>query len=460
MPPEKKTSISIEASEITKGFRVGDEFRTILSNLSFSVPSGMLTFISGPNGIGKTLFGQILCGLLPADSGTVKIDGKRYPRLDRATAKSLGVEYLPQRLPKPENISPIEFLSLAGNSVLYSPGTIRNDLKELQSRVELPIPRNLTERISERTRNFELQGLYLAKALMSRCRLLFLDEPTAYLSSEHAKELIRILNTLVAQGITVVVIAHPEQQALEGSRSFFRFTDSGITPGQEQVRSVFQKPSDSERLLPIAKSWSVSIASQFKLEPGTVVCVKGTATRDFFEFADSFKNAPPALIAPSPFGKKLKVAFISENESERGIAGGLDLLENCLIHHWESRYWTFPPRLPAFIKRHNVKTLLMHPVLDELNVQQRKADFLAKNLSGGNKQRLVISRTCFGDIDLLLAVGLFNGLDDDGVYRVSDYLARKSATGMITVLFSTRFGVEEILADVTLKYESGRLFKA
>lgn len=443
--------ITVEASRIWKGFKVGAEFRDIVKDLSFDVPSGQLTFITGPNGVGKTIFGQILCGLLPLDSGTIIIDGKSYPRLDRATAKSLGIEYLPQQLPKPENLTSVEFLSLDGDSIFYSPSTIKKQLKTLQSRVELAIPRKLTERISWRTRPFELQALYLAKALISQCRFLLLDEPTAYLSTDHAKDLIVLLRALVEQqGLTIVVIAHPEQQALSGSR-FFEFAGNGITPATGEASPVFPKLARTERLWPIP-NWSLTLASQKRivLKPGMIACIKGTATRDFFEFAEMFKDAPSNLLEVTPASKKLRVAFISEDETQRGIAGDRDLLENSLIGHWKDRYWT--TRFPIFINRRKAQALLVDPVLEELNVQPRDRGFLAKNLSGGNKQRLVISRTCFGNVDLLIAVGLFNGLDENGVYRVCDFLWRKSAMGMTAILFSTRFGVEETVADVTLKY--------
>lgn len=150
-----------------------------VDDISFSVAAGSTTALLGGNGAGKTTTISMLLGLLLPDSGTIRVLGEdmarhRYRVLPRVNFSSPYVE-LPHRLTVAEN------LTVYGH--LYGIPDVKGRIRELATELELT---DILKRPSGRLSAGQKTRVALAKSMLNRPELLFLDEPTASLDPDTA----------------------------------------------------------------------------------------------------------------------------------------------------------------------------------------------------------------------------------------------------------------------------------
>ncbi|MCS7272453.1 MAG: ABC transporter ATP-binding protein, partial [Gemmataceae bacterium] len=174
-----------------------------LDDVSLTVAEGELFGLLGPNGAGKTTLISIICGLLDADAGEVRLFGQPLQRRRRDLRQLIGLA--PQELALYPNLTARENLLFFGR--LYGMGT-----PELHARVsELLQAVGLLERADERVATFSggmKRRLHLAAAVVHRPRLLVLDEPTVGVDPQSRNHLFELIRTFNRTGMTIVYTSH------------------------------------------------------------------------------------------------------------------------------------------------------------------------------------------------------------------------------------------------------------
>lgn len=189
-----------------------------VSSLTFDVARGQITALIGPNGAGKTTVFNLVSGLLKPDSGSIELDGKDVVGWspDRLVSAGLGRTFqtsqLFGQLNALENVMVGRF-SRTRSGLLDS--LLWRDIPERRRTREIAM--QLLERVGLAEHYLKMPGqlsygmqrrLEIARALATDPRLLILDEPTAGLHGEAVSELVRQIQSLVASGLTVLLIEH------------------------------------------------------------------------------------------------------------------------------------------------------------------------------------------------------------------------------------------------------------
>jgi urea transport system ATP-binding protein len=181
-----------------------------LRAIDLEVPAGTCTALLGRNGVGKTTLLRCLMGELPVRHGTVQLGGEDVTALPAYERARLGMGYVPQgreifsRLTVAENLSVGEAAARGGSTMP------RGELEEL-----FPILRTMRNRRGGDLSGGQQQQLAIARALISRPRLLLLDEPTEGIQPSTIKEIGRVLRALLERGMTVVLVEQYLDFALE-----------------------------------------------------------------------------------------------------------------------------------------------------------------------------------------------------------------------------------------------------
>ena len=181
-----------------------------LRSIDLEVPAGSCTALLGRNGVGKTTLLRCLVGELPVRRGTVELGGADVTPLPSYERARLGMGYVPQgreifsRLTVSENLSVGETAAGGGATVE------RAELEEL-----FPILRTMRNRRGGDLSGGQQQQLAIARALISRPRLLLLDEPTEGIQPSTIKEIGRVLRALLARKMTIVLVEQYLDFALE-----------------------------------------------------------------------------------------------------------------------------------------------------------------------------------------------------------------------------------------------------
>ncbi len=182
-----------------------------LQNISFRVCFGEIVALIGANGAGKTTTLRTISGLIKAKSGEIYFENKNITNLTGHNITKLGIGHVPEGRKPFANMTVYENLRL-GAYLLNDQHAINNTME----RIFKSFPR-LKERLSQPAGTLsggELQMLAIARALMSKPRLLMLDEPSMGLSPILVNEIFNIIKEINTQGTSILLVEQNAHKAL------------------------------------------------------------------------------------------------------------------------------------------------------------------------------------------------------------------------------------------------------
>jgi len=197
----------LRAQSLRKRFKS----RTVVDGVTLEVASGEVVGLLGPNGAGKTTCFYMIVGLVPADAGSIHLDGGDLTRLPIHRRARLGISYLPQensvfrRLTVEENVQAI--LELQG----LAPDEIEPRLAELLKDLNIA---HLRKHAAISLSGGERRRLEIARALGTRPVFILLDEPFAGVDPIAVLDIQRIIRFLKERGIGVLITDHNVRETL------------------------------------------------------------------------------------------------------------------------------------------------------------------------------------------------------------------------------------------------------
>ncbi len=182
-----------------------------VKGITFSVEEGQVVTLIGTNGAGKTTTLRTISGLLRSTHGSIRFQGNQINDTAAHEIVSLGVAHSPEGRRIFPRLSVEENLLLGAFS--RKDGAIREDL---HAAYELfPILRERSKQAAGTFSGGEQQMLAMGRAMMSRPKLLMLDEPSMGLSPLMMKRIMSTVRTLQAQGTTILLVEQNAQAALK-----------------------------------------------------------------------------------------------------------------------------------------------------------------------------------------------------------------------------------------------------
>ncbi|MGT2439769.1 ABC transporter ATP-binding protein [Bradyrhizobium betae] len=196
-------------SELLRLERISRHFSGLqaLRDVTLTVATGEVLGLIGPNGAGKTTLVNTICGVTPANSGTVTFDGTDITRIKTYQAARLGLSRTFQIVQPFSEFTALD--NVAAAALFSQPGASLKTAREA-ARAHLAFV-GLEAQASQPAATLTLamrKRLELAKALAMKPKLLFLDEVNAGLNSAEVERATRLIHELAAGGITIVMIEH------------------------------------------------------------------------------------------------------------------------------------------------------------------------------------------------------------------------------------------------------------
>jgi branched-chain amino acid transport system ATP-binding protein len=180
-------------------------------DVSFEVRQGELVSLLGSNGAGKSTTLRAISGLIRANSGSVTIEGRDLLALAPSARVSCGIAHVPEGRRVFASMSVFENLALGGYTIS---GSAMDET--LEAVLDLfPLLRERRQQMSGTLSGGEQQMLAIGRALMSRPKLLMMDEPTMGLSPKMVDVILAKIDDIRRQGTTVLMV---EQNALDAIR--------------------------------------------------------------------------------------------------------------------------------------------------------------------------------------------------------------------------------------------------
>ena len=183
-----------------------------LKGISLDVPEGSIVTLLGANGAGKTTTLKTISGITPAATGTIEFMGQRIDRIAPEKIVRLGISHVPEGREVFKDLTVTENLKMGAYT--------RKDKREIAASLQTvythyPILRERRNQLAGTLSGGEQQMLAIGRALMSRPKLLLLDEPSLGLAPKLVAEIFRILKDINRhEGITVLLVEQNANKAL------------------------------------------------------------------------------------------------------------------------------------------------------------------------------------------------------------------------------------------------------
>jgi ribose transport system ATP-binding protein len=438
-----------------------------LSGVDFDVRAGEVHCLLGPNGAGKSTLIKCVSGAVAPTEGEILVDGEPLPVGEPSAAIAVGVSTIYQELDLVEDLSVSDSIFLGHEhrrGPLLDRESMRRETVELLRRLD-------HENISPRARVRSLrpaaqQVVSIARALSQNVRLLIMDEPSSILDDSEVETLFGVVRRLTAEGVGVVYISHRLDEIPRiGSRvtvlSDGRTVATGLpadTPAGTLVermvgRRVDQlypdRPAggpDGEVLLDVRGLTRVPDVRNvsFEVRAGEVVGIGGlvgAGRTELLRLIYGLDNPDSGEVYVD--GKRL-----APGKPSAAIGAGLGLApedrkSQGLLLDWNLAKNVSLVDLGRFVRRglisRKAEKAAVTDQLRALNTVPDDADRIARELSGGNQQKVVLSRWLLHGCRVLVLDEPTRGVDvgaKSEIYRLIAELA-KSGLGVLMVSSET-----------------------
>ena len=487
------------ANVVGKGFTVENiiTFQNILKKfpgvvaldkVNFSIAKGEIHALVGENGAGKSTLMHILGGEFQQDEGEVILRGKvaRIPNPHSARAMGIGIVY--QELKQCPNLSVVEniFLGVSrkqGNRKL-SWRELANQSKEMLDSLGADIdPGTLVMRLSIAER----QLVEIARVTNLQADVLIMDEPNSALTAKETDRLFANLKTLQKKGVTIIFISHRLEEVFRISDRISVLRDGvylGTFPtnetniddivtliaGKKLVSELSKKHSgkrnSGEQIVALeAQNLSRDNCFQdinfklFKQEILGIYGLQGSGRTELLEAFFGFEkaNSGQLLLFGKPFLAKNTadaishgLAMVPEDRRLAGLFGNMDVKENICVSITDKLSW-------LSILRKKMVINVAWEFVNKLHIKVFSVDQMARNLSGGNQQKLIISRWLSTKPRILLVDEPTKGIDVGAKTEIYQLLRELRDEGLSILFVSSE--LPEVIAecDRVLVMRNGRM---
>jgi methyl-galactoside transport system ATP-binding protein len=461
-----------------------------LDDVSFHVRRGTVHALMGENGAGKSTLMKCLFGIYSLDEGEILYEGKPVHFHNPKDALNAGISMIHQEL------QPIPYRSIDENLWVGRYPTkkllnilsvvdhkrMRKDSIELLKKVHLKIdPKKLLKELSVS----QIQSIEIAKAISNEARIIIMDEPTSSLTLQEVDQLFLIIESLKKLGVSIIYISHKMEEILKISDEVTIMRDGkyiGTWASKELTMEKIIKNMVGRELvnlyppktnvpgdvsLDVKDFTSVNPKSfkhiNFSARKGEILGIGGLVGAQRTELVEGiFGMRHISKGELSLYGRKFTVkhprdaiskgiALVTEDRRGNGIFGVLSVRDNVAV-----------ASLDDFVDFHlklNNKKLnrLAEDNIKKLRIKTPNSRTKIQSLSGGNQQKVIISRWLTTEPDVFILDEPTRGIDVGAKYEIYNIMIELASQGKTIIMISSEMPELLGVSDRIMVMCEGRL---
>ena len=454
-----------------------------LDDVHLDAEAGSVHALMGENGAGKSTLMKVLAGIYRADSGRIELDGQEVQVPDSATALRLGIAMIHQEL------SPVPAMMVAENIYLGREPLNRFRLVDKRQMIadaqavfdkwQIDInPRRVMKTLSVA----QMQMVEIAKAISTDARLIIMDEPTSAITEREVEHLHRMIRSLRESGVTIIYITHKMDEVFKIADKVTVFRDGkhvATLPASELDRQKLITLMVGRELTHLFPKEEVAIGEvvmsvrgltrhgviediSFDLRRGEILGLAGLMGAGRTEVLEAIFgvtkvdageiqiNGKPVTIKSPSDAIEAGMGLLTEDRKLTGIMGALSVRDNMTIANL-NRF------SPGWILRKRRMEAACVAQRDALAIKTPSLSQLIKNLSGGNQQKVLVSRWLLTLPDVLMIDEPTRGIDvgaKSEIHRLMSGLARE---GKAILMVSSEMPEILGMSDRVLVMAGGRI---
>lgn len=454
-----------------------------LNNVQLRVRKGTVHALMGENGAGKSTLMKVLIGMYPMDSGTIVYKGQPVTIDKTETALKMGISMIHQEL------SPVPYMSVAENIFLGREpcnrmGVIEKKQMLTQTR-KLLADLNLDIDPSALMKNLSMantQMVEIAKAISYDSSVVVMDEPTSAITEREVEHLFEMIRALKSRGVAIIYITHKLDEVFKIADEITVFRDGkhvATVPAVETTRDSLISMMVGRELTNLFPKEQVPIGEvmlsvrnltrqgkvydvSFDLRRGEILGLAGLMGAGRTEVIEGIFGI--AKIDSGEIfigGQKVEIkapsdaiqhgmALLTEDRKLTGIMGALPVRDNMVI-----------ASLAGYGRAGVLNLHLINQICDQektrLDIKTPSMEQLIRNLSGGNQQKVLVSRWLLTTPDILILDEPTRGIDVGAkaeIHRLMSLLARE---GKAIIMISSELPEILGMSDRVLVMHEGHL---
>ncbi len=447
----------------------------VLDGVNFELKRGEIHALLGENGAGKTTLMNILYGLHSPSGGEIYINSKKYTSMRPKLAVENGIGMVHQHFMLIEPFTVLQNIILGTEDIkgiFIDLETSRKKITKIIEKYGFNI--DLDAKIQDITVGSQ-QKVEILKALYKGANVIIFDEPTAVLTPQEITEFIKICNNLKQEGKSIIVITHKLEE-IKKMADFCTIIRRGkfidkITVSLSSEKELAEKMVGREvnfkvnkkeiklgdtvldiqdinvldnRNLPILNNFSLSVK---KGEIVGIAGVDGNGQSQLIEAITGLRKVESGKIFL--LGKEITnksvheiiesgISTIPEDRHKRGLVLDFSVSENMILEK-RSKH-PFSKNGIFNFKNINDYTQSM---IEKFDIRPKDFNAKARDLSGGNQQKIILAREIDNNPDLLIAAQPTRGLDVGAIEIIHKYIVEQRDKGKAVLLIS--FELDEVM---------------
>ncbi len=464
------TDTVLAVTEIVKSFG----HVNALKNVSLKIRKGKVHTLLGENGAGKSTLMKILAGIYPPTKGEIILKGQNVTINNPQHSRKLGIAIIFQELSLSNNMSVAENIYANNEPTRFgfiNDGQMVNDCQRLLADLAIPLdPQQIVGTMSMAQR----QLVEIAKALSYPADVVIMDEPTSSLSDNEADILFGIIDKLKQRGCAVIYISHRMDEIMRVS------DDISVLRDGEFIATHDKHQTDIHRLIaqmvgremtniypprigepPSAEQVPVLEVRQFsqdKLFHDIHFSLRAGEVLGFFGLVGSGRSdVMKAIFGLTGYQGEILIdeavvtirnpkqaiehgiAFVTENRKEEGLVLMHDVSMN--THHVAFQY------AGSSLINHKHEEAKTQQAIRRMNIKVSSPHQLVSTLSGGNQQKIVLSKWLEKVPRILILDEPTRGVDVGAKFEIYNVIRQLAAQDTAIILISSELPEVMALSD-------------
>jgi len=448
-----------------------------VDNVSFDIKRNTVHCLVGENGAGKSTLIKILTGVYARTSGQILLNGEEYEPHNLRDAKQKGMSTLFQELNVVDQLTVEENLTLGMEDTLF--GFLRktdkvNQMVSVMNSIEPSIhPQQKVSTLSVAQK----QIVEIAKAVAAESDIIIMDEPTAAISESEIKRLFAIVRGLREKNVTVIYISHRLDEIFELGDYVTVLRDGGhidtkpvadIGDRSELIKMMIGKTVFEEYTPPEEDCTDIILQAKnltnhrlkditFNIHAGEIVGFYGLVGAGKTELARAIYGADSyqgeiifkgKKLSPSPIKAiDVGITLVPEERRTQGLFTILTIKGNIPVMNMGEISKN------GFINSARERSVTKEYV-EKLNIVTDTIEKETSKLSGGNQQKVVLSKCLFADADLLMLDEPTRGIDVGAKSEIYSIIRQLAKEGKSIMIFSSELPeVMNICDSIYLMYD-------
>ena len=453
-----------------------------LDDVGFNLKAGEVHALLGENGAGKSTLMKIISGIYQRDSGSYRLEGREIDELTPKKAQELGIAIIHQELNMCTDLTVAENMFLGRES--HARGVIRQremdrQAAEILKTLKIDIdPRTVVKKLPVSKQ----QMVEIAKALSTNARILIMDEPTSALTDREIAELFRIVRDLRDHGCAIVYISHRLDELKEITDRVSIFRDGRYVATRnfdettlDEIIAMMVGREIKEKFphVPVAKGEKILEVSHldsgmvkdvsFDLYAGEIIGLSGLMGAGRTELVRAIFGADPIENGTIKLDGEVihvrhpldaiehGIVLGPEDRKKQGLCTELSIRENVGLANLDRicNRWG--------VVRSGVEKELTRRAIKELRIKTPSGEQTAKNLSGGNQQKVVLGKWLVRDARVVIFDEPTRGIDVASKVEIYSIMNDLKSRGIGVLFVSSEMPEVMGMSDRILVMCNGRI---